>query len=72
MFILWIRKNKTGERTCPQKNDRESFPKHDEDMKKFRLAHPKIEVTSLKGIMTIDGDILAAVQNVRLSKHAQN
>ena len=72
MFILWIRKNKTGERTSPQKNDQESLRKHDEDMKKFRLDHPKIETKSLKDIMTIGGDVLATVQNVRLNKHAQN
>ena len=72
MLILWIRKSKTGERTCPQENDKDSFRKHDEDMKRFRLAHPKIEVTSSKDIMTPDGNILATVQKVKLDKYAQN
>ena len=52
MLILWIRKSKTGEQTCPQKNDKDSFQKHDEDMKKFRLAHPDIEAISPRDIMT--------------------
>ena len=72
MLILWIRKSKTGERTCPQKNDQDSFWKHNEDMKRFRLAHPKIEATNSKDIMIADGNILATVQKVKLTKHAQN
>ena len=72
MLILWIRKNKTGERTCPQKNDKESLEKHNEDMKRFRLTHPEIEATNPKDIMTADGNVLAAVQNVKLNKHAKN
>lgn len=72
MLILWIRKNKTGERTCTPKNAKESFRKHNEDMKRFRLSHPEIEATSGRDIMTADGNVLATVQNVKLNKHVQN
>ena len=72
MLILWIRKRKTGEPTSPKKYDKDSLRKHDEDMKMFRLSHPKIEATNTADIMTADGNILAAVQNVKLTKHIQN
>ena len=72
MLIFWIRKNKTGERSCPQKNEKESFRKHEEDMKRFCLVHPNMETTSAKDMMKVNGDILAAVQKVKLNKHAQN
>ena len=72
MLILWIRKSKTGERTDPPKNDKDSFQKHNEDMKRFHLSHPKMEPTSPSDIMIADGDILAAVQKVKLTKHVQN
>jgi hypothetical protein len=72
MFILWIRKRQTDE-TCPPKDSRESQPKHNEDMKRFRLEHPEIiEVIKARDIVTTDGDILAAVQNVKLAKSSQN
>jgi hypothetical protein len=73
MLILWIRKNKASEPVCPpQKEDKKSFQKHDEEMKKFRLAHPKIEATSPGDIVTKDGLILAPVHWVRLNKNIQN
>ena len=72
MLILWIRKSKTGEQNCPQKNDQASFLKHAEDMKRFRLSHPEIETTNPRDIMTADGNILAAVEKVKLTKHVQN
>lgn len=72
MLILWIRKGKAVGQTHPPKDDKESFRKHNEDMKRFCLSHPKIEVTNVHDIMTADGNVLAAVQQVKLNKHAQN
>jgi len=72
MLILWIRKSQTGEQTCHLKNSQNSFQKHDEDMKRFRLAHPRIESTGSRDIMTTDGAILAPVQTVKLAKYSQN
>ena len=72
MLILWIRKRKAGEPTSPKKYDKDSLRKHDEEMKKFRLSHPKIETANNEDIMMADGNILAAVQKVKLAKHVQN
>lgn len=72
MLILWIRKTKEGELSRPPKKTKDSLKKHNEDMKNFHLAHPKIETTSSRDIRTPDGDILAAVQNVKLTRHTQN
>ena len=72
MLILWIRKSQTGEQTCHRKNGQTSFQKHDEDMKRFRLTHPRIESTGSMDIMTTDGAILAPVQTVKLANHSQN
>ena len=72
MLILWIRKRTTGEQTCQPENVKNSFLKHVEDMKKFRLSHPEIGTTSSKDIMTSNGDVLAAVQKVKLTKHVHN
>jgi hypothetical protein len=72
MIILWIRKRKTSERTRQPENNRESFQKHDESMKSFSLSHPKIESARPKDIMTVDGNVLASIQNVKMGKHTQN
>ena len=72
MLILWIRKRKTEEQNPKPKYDKDSFRKHDEDMKLFRLSHPEMEVINPKDIITADGNVLAAVQNVKLTKHVQN
>ena len=72
MLILWIRKSNTGKPNLRQENDEESFQEHKEDMKKFRLAHPEIEVISSKDVITTDKDILAAAPNIKLNKHAHN
>ena len=72
MLILWIRKSKTSEPKISNKNDKKSFQKHDEDMKKFRLSHPDMNIISANDILTTDGDILAPVHKVKLTEHAQN
>lgn len=72
MLILWIRKSQPDERTRQPKNTGESFRKHDEEMKGFRLSHPQIEATNPKDIITTDGNILAPIQNVRLTNYSQN
>jgi hypothetical protein len=71
MLIIWIRKRKSDKRTCP-KNDPVSFQKHAEDMKKFSSGHPNIEAANPRDIMIANGDVLAAVQKVKLIKYTQN
>jgi len=72
MIILWIRKKKTEEPGSKAKKEKESFQKHDEVMKQFRLAHPDTNVLNAKDIMTADGNLLAPVQDVKLTEHVQN
>jgi stress response protein YsnF len=72
MLILWIRRNKTNKQNSPGNNDKESFQKHDEDMKRFRHSHQKLEATISKDIITTEGDVLAPVHTVMLAKHSQN
>ena len=72
MLILWIRKSKTDEQTYPDKYDEDSFQQHNEDMKRFRLAHSRIDSTGSRDIMTTDGALLAPVQAVKLAKNSQN
>ena len=72
MIILWIRKKKSGESTDQPADSEDSLQKHNEDIKKFRQAHPKIELKSSNDIFTTDGDVLATVQSVKLAKHTQN
>jgi hypothetical protein len=75
MIILWIRKRKDEERKDTNKNgDRDSFRKHDEDMKKFRIAHPNREVKIIhaRNILNAGGNPLAPVDEVKLDKNKQN
>jgi hypothetical protein len=71
MFIMFIRRHKTGEKTNPPKNDKDHLRKHNEDMKKFRLSHPK-ELPGIKDMITTDGDTLITLRTIRLAKHTQN
>ena len=72
MIILWIRKKKKGEKGGLVKDTKESFQKHDEVMKQFRLSHPDASVINARDIMTADGNLLAPVDNVKLTEHVQN
>jgi hypothetical protein len=72
MLIFWIRKNKSGEQSGTPKNEKGSFQKHDEDMKRFCGVHPKLETSGARDMMKVNGDILATVQRVKLNKHIHN
>lgn len=72
MIILWIRKKKTEEPSGLAKDNKESFQKHDDVMKQFRLAHPDTNVINARDIMTADGNLLAPVDKVKLAEHANN
>jgi hypothetical protein len=69
MLILWIRRNK---KKNPGNNIKDSFQKHNEDMKKFRSSHQDFETIVYKDIITEDGTVLAPIRNVKLAKHSQN
>jgi hypothetical protein len=74
MIILWVRKRKTEKQKHASKNDVDSFQKHDEIMKKFRLSHPEpeVKITSAGNILTSDGNLLAPIYKVRLGENVKN
>ncbi len=72
MIILWIRKNKAGKQNGTGKKDTESFQEHDDIMKRFRLAHPDVNLLSSRDIMTSEGNLLAPVHQVKLAENIQN
>ena len=72
MLILWIRKGKTDKQNGSYKTNKKQFQKHDEDMKRFRLTHPDMNIMSSNDMLTADGDILAPVNTVKLTEHVQN
>ena len=72
MIILWIRKKKTEEQKGTENRESQSFDTHDDIMKRFRLAHPDLNIVNAKDILTSEGNILAPIQQVKLAEHAQN
>jgi hypothetical protein len=71
MLILWIRKIKKTDSATPDA-DNETFLKHDEDMKTFRQLHPALNTRRSNDMVTPDGQVLAAVQRMELSRNSQN
>jgi hypothetical protein len=41
-------------------------------MKRFRLAHPDVNMVSARDILTPEGNLLAPIQQVKLASHIQN
>jgi hypothetical protein len=74
MIILWVRKRKAEKEPDSSPKIPKSFDVHAETMKKFRDAHPSLEVkANFPGdIITTDGNLLAPVDSVRLSENTQN
>jgi hypothetical protein len=72
MLILWIRKKKADALKGTERADDLSFAEHDDIMKRFRLAHPDVNVVSARDILTSEGALLAPIQQVKLANHAQN
>ena len=72
MIILWILKKKKNGQPPQKDNDGVSFQKHDETMKIFRLAHPRIETTESKDVETAGRLVLLPIQKVKPAKYSQN
>jgi hypothetical protein len=70
MIILWIRKNKADKNGIAEQT--ESFQEHDDIMKRFRMAHPDINQSTSKDIVTTEGNLLAPVHQVKLAANIQN
>ena len=73
MLILWIRKL-AKKNTADQLNDENNnaLRKHNETMKLFHMAHPDLPGHNPRDIKTADGNVLAAVRDVKLAKNIQN
>jgi len=69
MIILWIRKNKAGNKDY---TNAASFQEHDDIMKRFRMAHPDINLSASRDIVTDEGNLLAPVHQVKLAANIQN
>jgi hypothetical protein len=65
MLILLITKKLAG-------TAGESFRQHNEAMKRFRQAHPDINVVSSRDIVMADGELLAPVNSMTLDDNTQN
>jgi hypothetical protein len=72
MIILWIRKKRAEGQNVPDRKEKPSFREHDDIMKRFRLAHPDVDIVASKDIVTADGNFLAPIQKVKLAQHLQN
>ena len=72
MIILWIRKNKADAQKDMGKKATMSFQEHDDIMKRFRLAHPDLNIINSKDILADEGNVLAPLQPVKLACHVQN
>ena len=70
MIILWIRKNKAEKQNLIE--NQMSFQEHDDIMKKFRMSHPDLNLTSSQDITTSEGNLLAPVHQVKLAVNIQN
>ena len=49
-----------------------SFDRHNESMRKFRLAHPRIEVTTSEDAGEVDWLTLLPVKSVKLDSYVRN
>ena len=70
MSMVWSSRNRP-----PYSNHEDegaSFSKHNEYMRKFHLAHPKVKTVELKDVRTVAWSALVPIQKVKLAKYLQN
>ena len=72
MLILWIRKNDEDEPSRSNENEEEAFQKHDERMKRFRIAHPRIETIKTEEASPAGCLDLVPMQEVKLASYSHN
>jgi hypothetical protein len=70
LIILWVSKRKDEEGKNPSEDDQESYRKHNEIMKKFRIAHPerKLKIVHPKDIIKASGHLLVPA-DVAMENH---
>ncbi len=72
MIILWIRKRKADKHDLFDKKENQSFQKHDEIMKRFRLEHEDVSIINPRDILAGEENLLAPIQQVKLPENIQN
>ena len=73
MIILWVRKgNNDKSSRFNNENDKAAFQRHDESMRKFRLAHPRVAETAAKDLSIVDNQALVPLQKLGPCQYAQN
>ena len=71
MTIMW-KSNPEKQSRADNKNDAASFQKHNKCMRKFRLAHPKVETKEPKSVSTTAWLALFPIQKVKLARYSSN
>jgi len=73
MIVLWIRRGDNDKSSqANNEKDKATFQMHDESIRKFRLAHPRIEEAESKALRVVDNQALAPLQKVAPCQYAQN
>ena len=63
--------NRDGMPSSDRETDGEFFRKHDEYMRRFRLAHPEVE-TAGPSVRASDWLVFVPIKKVRLAKYSKN
>jgi hypothetical protein len=71
MLIFWITGNNNKAEPKSAATG-ETFRQHNEAVKRFRHAHPDLNVVSARDIVLADGDLLAPVHGVKLEENMRN
>ncbi len=70
MSIVWESRNAPF--YTDGEDDRISFQRHDECMRRFRLTHTKVETIDSKCVKKVDWLTLVPLQKVKLTAYFQN
>ena len=70
MIILWIKRPDRDEPYRKNNGDDDSFRKHDDNMKRFRVGHPKIE--PVRPNQANPANFLIPLREVKLAEHSRN
>ncbi len=71
MRIVWIWDGSTDD-SAHRHNGGESFQKHDDDMKRFRLSHPEIEKPKSREAKAVEFLASIPIREVSLVSNVQN
>ena len=64
--------NRDGMPSSDRETDGDFFRKHDECMRRFRLAHPEVETAGASGVRASDWLVFLPIKKVRLAKYSKN